>query len=212
MADSAVDGRWLTYDEIAAVRGTQKVGAIRWVQRHRWRRQPGNDGLVRVLVPPDALTPTLPQRRSAPTVTPDSAAAFETALAAIEAAHARELATLQEQVASAEQARAAMRAMLEQFAGQLRDVDQVIKADRARSDALLAETTARADRAEAAITGERARTNALRNRLEQAQADLVVAQHDAQAGQQAAAELRQAEEARKARGRLRRAWDGWRGT
>jgi hypothetical protein len=41
--------------------------------------------------------------------------------------------------------------------------------------------------------------------------ELAVAQHDAQAGQQAAAELRRAEAERKARGRLRRAWDGWRG-
>jgi hypothetical protein len=41
--------------------------------------------------------------------------------------------------------------------------------------------------------------------------DLAVAQHDAQAGQQAAAVLRQAEAERKARGRLRRAWAAWRG-
>ena len=46
---------------------------------------------------------------------------------------------------------------------------------------------------------------------EELRLELAVAQHDAQAGQQAAKELRQAEEARKARGRLRRAWDGWRG-
>ena len=100
MADGGADGRWLTYDEIAAVRGTQRVGAIRWVQRHKWRRQPGNDGLVRVLVPPDALTPTAPPRRSAPTVTPDSAAtAFTAALATILEAHSAEVAVLREQLA-----------------------------------------------------------------------------------------------------------------
>jgi hypothetical protein len=102
MPDGAAEGRWLTYDEIATVRGTQRVGAIRWVQRRKWRRQPGNDGLVRVLVPPDALPTTLPPRRSAPTVThdvtPDSAAAFTAALAAIEAAHAGEVAVLRAQV------------------------------------------------------------------------------------------------------------------
>ena len=65
--------------------------------------------------------------------------AFETALAAIEAAHARELATLREQIAGAEQARIAMQALVEQFAGQLHDADEVMKAERARSDALLAD-------------------------------------------------------------------------
>jgi hypothetical protein len=102
MPDGAADGRWLTYDEIAAVRGTQRVGAIRWVQRHRWRRQPGNDGLVRVLVPPDALTPTTPPRRSAPTVTPDSAAAFTVALAAMREAHAGEVTALRERLTDAQ--------------------------------------------------------------------------------------------------------------
>jgi len=49
--DSHDDSRWLTYDEIATVRGVKRSGAIRWVQRHKWRRQPGNDGQVRALVP-----------------------------------------------------------------------------------------------------------------------------------------------------------------
>jgi len=96
------EGRWLTYDEIAAVRGTQRVGAIRWVQRHKWRRQPGNDGLVRVLVPPDALASTRPPRRSPPTVTPDNAAAFAAALAAVREAHAGEAAALREHLERAE--------------------------------------------------------------------------------------------------------------
>jgi hypothetical protein len=144
MPDGAADGRWLTYDEIAAVRGTQRVGAIRWVQRHKWRRQPGNDGLVRVLVPPDALTPTTPPRRSAPTVTPDSAAAFTVALATIREAHAGEVA-------------------------------------------------------------------ALRERLTDAQAQAYAAQEVAKKAQVAADELRRADEVRRAKGRLRRAWEAWRG-
>jgi hypothetical protein len=51
----------------------------------------------------------------------------------------------------------------------------------------------------------------LRDRLDSVERDLAVAQHDAQTAQQAAGALRRVDEARKARGRLRRAWDGWRG-
>ena len=47
--------------------------------------------------------------------------------------------------------------------------------------------------------------------LEMHARELSGAQHDARIAQQAASEARQAEAARKARGRLRRAWDGWRG-
>jgi hypothetical protein len=57
MDDNAGTERWLTYDELAALRGIKRIGAVRLVQRHKWRRQAGNDGLARVLVPPDALEP-----------------------------------------------------------------------------------------------------------------------------------------------------------
>jgi len=96
---------WLTYDQIAALRGTAKIGAIRWVQRHKLRRQPGNDGLVRILVTPDILAQS-GSRRSAPDSAQNSpqnsaqngAAAFETALTAIREAHAGELTALREQL------------------------------------------------------------------------------------------------------------------
>ena len=92
------EGEWLTYDQIAKLRGTAKVGAIRWVQRHKLRRQPGNDGLVRILVPPDVLAQTDAPRRSAPNSSQNGAAAFETALAAIREAHAGELTALRDQL------------------------------------------------------------------------------------------------------------------
>ena len=69
----------MTYDQIATARGTAKIGAIRWVQRHRLRRQPGNDGMVRILVDPTMLAQTGPPRRSTPTVTSDGAALVEAA-------------------------------------------------------------------------------------------------------------------------------------
>ena len=80
----------------------------------------------------------------------------------------------------------------------------------------------RAERAEAGRDAERARADALRTTIDELKAGqtlmtdmharkLAGAKHDALAAQQAAAVLRQAETERKARGRLRRAWDGWRG-
>ena len=43
--------RRMTYAELAAVRGTSQASAVRLVRRHRWPRQAGNDGVVRVTVP-----------------------------------------------------------------------------------------------------------------------------------------------------------------
>ena len=84
--------------------------------------------------------------------------------------------------------------------------DQLETSEQGREAALaqLADASARAERAEASIAGERQRTDALRERLDLARAET-------QAAQNAAEELRQAEAGRKARGRMRRAWDGWRG-
>jgi hypothetical protein len=47
--------RRMTYAEIAAVRGISVSSARRLVLRHRWPRQVGNDGVVRVTVPLEAL-------------------------------------------------------------------------------------------------------------------------------------------------------------
>src|SRR4051812_17460171 len=47
------DARRLTYAELAEIRGISRTSAERLVRRKRWTRQLGNDGVVRVLVPPD---------------------------------------------------------------------------------------------------------------------------------------------------------------
>jgi hypothetical protein len=47
--------RRMTYAEIATVRGISVPSARRLVLRHRWPRQVGNDGVVRVTVPLEAL-------------------------------------------------------------------------------------------------------------------------------------------------------------
>jgi len=53
----AVDdgARRMTYAELAEVRGISLSSARRLVLRHRWPRQRGNDGVVRVIVPLTAL-------------------------------------------------------------------------------------------------------------------------------------------------------------
>jgi hypothetical protein len=57
--DNTQDGRWLTYAELATIRGINRASAVKLVQRERWRRSSGNDRsrTVRVLVPPDWLAP-----------------------------------------------------------------------------------------------------------------------------------------------------------
>jgi hypothetical protein len=47
--------RRMTYAELAAARGISPASAKRLTQRHRWGRQIGNDGVVRVTVPLSAL-------------------------------------------------------------------------------------------------------------------------------------------------------------
>ena len=58
-------GRWMTLAEIAALRGISKASASGLVRRHRWRRQPDNQGTVRALVPTDwQLKPDSPAEMS----------------------------------------------------------------------------------------------------------------------------------------------------
>jgi hypothetical protein len=91
--DPSMD-RWLTYPELAAVRGIDKPSAIRLATRKKWRRQRDNRRVVRVLVPPEWLTPRyqstdLPMDRQDRDMDLSSDRTdFAAALAAVEAAHA----------------------------------------------------------------------------------------------------------------------------
>ena len=91
-----------------------------------------------------------------------------------------------------------------------------------RTLAQLADANARAERADAAIAGERARADALRQRVDELQAGqqlmldthalaLTEAHAQLERVREAAEDMRQAEAGRKGRGRLRRAWEAWRG-
>ena len=179
------DGSWMTYGQLAEARQIGRRAAVRLAQRHRLRRQPGNDGSVRVWVPADmavssAFRPfppasppaTVPASPEVADVRPDASADAPQALGVLEAA--------------------------------LRAADARADAAQALVDRLVAEL---ADaRADAGV------------RLDRVIGDLAAAEARARDAEQAARialgtveSLQRADEARKARGRLRRAWDGWRG-
>jgi chromosome segregation ATPase len=58
--DTDADGRWMTYEELAEVRGIDRHSARRLASRLKWRRQKDNQQIVRVYVP---LSRTEPDRR-----------------------------------------------------------------------------------------------------------------------------------------------------
>jgi hypothetical protein len=64
--------RRMTYVELAAVRGISLGSARRLVLRHRWPRQTGNDGIVRVTVPLTAIQKSSTAASSDETIRPMS--------------------------------------------------------------------------------------------------------------------------------------------
>jgi hypothetical protein len=59
----------MTYAELAAVRGISRHAAETLVRRRKWLKQIGNDGVVRVLVPPDEAPLRRPRRQRVTTNT-----------------------------------------------------------------------------------------------------------------------------------------------
>jgi hypothetical protein len=195
--DDPADGVWMSKAQLAEVRRTSIAAADRLIRRHGWRKEPGNDGRARVLVPrswTQSSSPSPTARKS-----PDSAvkagnptdndhrteAAFE---AAILAWQDRAL-TAEARVAVAD-----------------------ARADRAEGRAEAAE--GRADRAEAETREARTRLDwaEVQAAAERSRADRAVAGLIAKQTARAAAEaLRQAGQERRSRGVLARLWPLWRG-
>src|ERR1044072_6425201 len=100
--DGAGDGQWMTYAELGLHRGISARAAVRMTQRQRLRRQPGNDGKVRIWVPRDMLEPA--RRASQPAshrpVRNDSAGDETGAVAAMQAAFQTTLAAKNEVIAA----------------------------------------------------------------------------------------------------------------
>jgi hypothetical protein len=203
--DDAGTGRWMTYDELAEVRGIKRIGAVRLVQRYKWRRQAGNDGRARVLVPHDALQPVrgTDAGTNAPIhVTPTSAgsAAGNDAGTMLEGA-----------LAALEDAVAALREQLDVANARAERAESAITTERAKSDALRQQLV----RADARSDELRTEAAALHERVEALQAGqdmmldmharaLAEAQEQLERVREAAEGLREREQERRARGLLAR--------
>lgn len=94
-------GRWMTKAELARVRPIALGSADRLIRRQGWRRQPGNDGRVRVLVPDDWLQIDPNDRPTNDPRAKPTDGLMPQALAALEDAHA----TLREQLTDRPRAR-----------------------------------------------------------------------------------------------------------
>jgi hypothetical protein len=173
------DGAWLSFPELARLRGINLTSAFRLARRHGWRRQKGNDGKLRVLVPAVDRSIDLDRDKDKGSKEPDKG-----------------------QDNGLTQAVAAIRSGVLEVVQPLQDAIAVLEAQ-------LTEANMRAARAESEVSSERARADTLRDRLEAAETHAREAEAVARSALQTAEALRQAEEARKVRGRLRRAWDGW---
>jgi hypothetical protein len=170
------DGSWMTYGQLAEARQISRRAAVRLAQRHHLRRQPGNDGSVRVWVP-SSMAASSPFRPFPP-ATPEADA--DDGLAADATPfHAQALAALEDALRSADARADAALALAEKLVAQLADAG--VRADRLEGDLATAQAAADSARAQA------------------------------REAQDAAEAMRREEEGRRARGRLRRAWDGWRG-
>ena len=189
--DVSGDGRWLTYDELAKMRGITKASAERLVLRSRWRRRRDNQRVVRILVPLDRLSGDVSDDASediSGDVLSDVSgisAAFETALEAISEAHAGEVSALRERAEVAER-----------------------RADAADTDRRIAQ--ARADHAESRAQEAEQCRDLANARADELQHDLDAARRWAQDAAQAADAMRHADAERRSRGRLARLRAAWR--
>jgi hypothetical protein len=135
-----LEGRWMSYAELATARHTKRTTVVRLARARRWPKQPANDGTIRILVPPgwdepDERSPRQPPSApaEAPPEEPPAAQAFLLALEEINRAHVAEVEALRSladgvlmQLADAQGA--AQRAQAE--AEELRQADAARRAQR----------------------------------------------------------------------------------
>jgi chromosome segregation ATPase len=210
--DASGDGRWMTYADIAKLRGISKASAERLVFRRRWRRQQGNDRILRVLVPLEFLSGD-----ASGDISDDAYGAWAGALANLEkvATVLREqLDQSNQQTHEANKRADVAVALADRTLAQLAEMNA--RADRAeqsieteRGRAGRAET--RADRAEQALSEERARADQAEIALDKLESELEAEKLGSAEVQAAMAELRQAEANRRGQGRWARLKAAWRG-
>jgi hypothetical protein len=194
--DSDGNGQWMTYAEIADARGIKRIAAVRLTQRHGWRRQKGNDGFARVLVPPDMLRP---ERAHAGNIAGDV-----TGDSRVPSLLAQTVAALETALTEANGRADSALALADRTLTQLADADA--RADKLRT--LLTEAEAQRDTARGEATAAKEAAEAERDRIA---GELAQAVERRTATEVEARVLREAENARQQLGRWRRAWRGWRG-
>jgi hypothetical protein len=172
------EGRWLTYDEIAKIRGIGRASAVKLAQRERWQRRPGNDRTARVLVPLDWLRPARRSGDTSPEEFPEASRGLSRVIGVLEAA-----------IAASKERAAADAATISTLREQLAEANR-----RAHSDAAaIVEANGRADRAEQGGDSERTRADALRDRLNAMQGQLADAHAALQRAETADARAERAE-------------------
>ena len=124
MNDADDGGTWLTKAEIAQFRHIGITSVEKLIRRQGWRRQPGNDGRVRILVPSDWLHPRYGDPRDGEAeetanprdldadprdleADPSPMTAFATALTAIETAYAGQIEAMRGELRLSEEGRRA---------------------------------------------------------------------------------------------------------
>jgi hypothetical protein len=114
----AGDGSWLTYGHLAEARQIGRRAAVRLAQRHHLRRQPGNDGTVRVWVPADmaASSPFRPNPPATPQADADA-----TPPADVTPFHAQALAALEDALRAADARADAALALAHKLTAELAD-------------------------------------------------------------------------------------------
>ena len=225
--DSDEDGRWMTYIELADIRGIDQHSVRRMAHRAKWRRQKDNHGTVRIYVPNSQATrPRRPRDKSVgaslgmPAGEPTD---LSVVIRPLEAA----IATLREQLEQAnsradraEAARDAERAQVDALRDRLNAMqEQLADAHAALEAATGADARAhraeadrdaervRADRAEQGREADRSRADALQAKINAMQVQLTARQEVVDAAEA----IRKADDARLAHGRWARLRTAWRG-
>ena len=154
MEDSG--GDWLTYAEAGDRLGVSPEAVRAKAARKRWRRQIGNDGMARIMIPGDLPVTTRAHGAGDQPVTPRSPPGRKSADAAAIKALAAHVETLKAQLAAAEARLAAAEARDAKLDADLASEREKVEVERARANQAIAEFGELAD-ALARIAVERAR-------------------------------------------------------
>lgn len=198
------NARWLSYDEIADMRGIDRASAIRMARRKHWARQEANDGTTRVAVP-GAFFRAKRTKPAAPGQTAAEQVLFATGQTRDkDGSNSMHVSALSDHVRTLREELAAERQAAAEREAQLRDglAAALVQADKMRDD--LAAERIQAARAEGEVDGLKTAAEHLQGHLAQTTRQRDEAQHQLAEVKAAADALKRAkDEAEAALSRLR---------